>query len=169
MERTLDQPAELLAFLVELGAAMNTAGQPVYVVEERLTKVAGAYGAGAATITAFPTYLMVTMGRGEPAAIEMTTALTASPRLDQVASLDRLLQQADAWNLPDRGPAPARGDPRASRPRFGRCRASSGTACWRRGSVWSCIRRRSRSSPPPSSVGSSGSCARWFGDSEPCR
>ena len=27
-----DQPAELLAFVVELGAAMNTAGQPVYVV-----------------------------------------------------------------------------------------------------------------------------------------
>jgi hypothetical protein len=37
------------AFVVERGAAMNTAGQPVYVVQERLTKVAGAYGARGAT------------------------------------------------------------------------------------------------------------------------
>ena len=76
--------AELLAFVVELGAAMNSAGQPVYVVQARLTGMASAYGAGSATISAFPTYLMVTMGRGEPATVELTTSLGESPRLDQI-------------------------------------------------------------------------------------
>ena len=99
MDRNPDQSAELLAFVVELGAAMNNAGQPVYVVQERLTKIAGAYGARAATVSAFPTYLMVTMGRGEPSAIELTTALTGSPRLDQVAALDVLLQQAEQGGI----------------------------------------------------------------------
>ena len=128
MDRNPDQSAELLAFVVELGAAMNTAGQPVYVVQERLTKVASAYGARAATISAFPTYLMVTMGRGEPATIELTTALTGSPRLDQVASLDRLLQQAERGGM-----SPAEGrrrleEIRALQPRFGSLQGVAGYA-----------------------------------------
>ena len=128
MDRDPDQSAELLAFVVELGAAMNTAGQPVYVVQERLTKVASAYGARAATISAFPTYLMVTMGRGEPATIELTTALIGSPRLDQVASLDRLLQQAERGGM-----SPAEGrrrleEIRALQPRFGSLQGVAGYA-----------------------------------------
>ncbi len=95
MSTTPNPPGELLAFIVELGAAMNAAGHPVYVVQDRLVRVAGAYGAGDATVSAFPTYLMVSMGRGEPAAIEITTTLTASVRLDQVADLDQLLHQAE--------------------------------------------------------------------------
>ena len=128
MDRNPDQSAELLAFVVELGGAMNTAGQPVYVVQERLTKVANAYGARAATISAFPTYLMVTMGRGEPATIELTTALIGSPRLDQVASLDRLLQQAERGGM-----SPAEGrrrleEIRALQPRFGSLQGVAGYA-----------------------------------------
>ena len=86
-----DDLAELQLFVVQLGAAMNAAGEPVYVVQDRLTKMAAAYGARAATVSAFPTYLMVTMGRGEPAVVELTASLGASPRLDQVAALDHLL------------------------------------------------------------------------------
>ena len=93
--RAGDDLAELQLFVVQLGAAMNAAGEPVYVVQERLTRMAAAYGAHAATVSAFPTYLMVTMGRGEPAAVELTTSLGGSPRLDQVAALDRLLQDAE--------------------------------------------------------------------------
>ena len=80
---------------MQLGAAMNAAGEPVYVVQDRLTKTAAAYGARTATVSAFPTYLMVTMGRGEPAAVEITTPLSSSPRLDQIAALERLLQDAE--------------------------------------------------------------------------
>jgi uncharacterized membrane protein YjjP (DUF1212 family) len=85
---------ELQTFAVQLGAAMNAAGQPAHIVQEELHEVAHAYGASAMRVTAFPTFLMVTMGSGEPVALELTMALAASPRLDQIAALDRLVNQA---------------------------------------------------------------------------
>ena len=39
----------------------------------------GVDGAGSATITAFPTYLMVTMGLGVPVVVELTTPLRVAP------------------------------------------------------------------------------------------
>ena len=119
MDRNPGHPAELLSFLIELGAAMNTAGQPVYVVQDRLTGVAGAYGAHGVTVSAFPTYLMVTTGRGKPAMVELTTTRSGALRLDQVAALDRLLREAEARAL-----EPAEGlrrleEIRALPPRFG--------------------------------------------------
>ena len=68
-----------MAFLVQLGAAMNAVGEPVDSVQQRLTQAARAYGASSARISAFPTYMMVTMGRGEPVTLELTTSLAASP------------------------------------------------------------------------------------------
>jgi uncharacterized membrane protein YjjP (DUF1212 family) len=119
MDRKPDQSAELLAFLVELGAAMNTAGQPVYVVQERLTNLASAYGARGVRVSAFPTYLMVTMGHGEPAAVELTTPLTGSLRLDQVAALDRLMRQAERGALDPVEGLRRLEEIRAVQPRFG--------------------------------------------------
>jgi len=51
---------ELQLFVVLLGAAMNVAGQPVYVVQERLTKMAAGSGARTATVSALPTWALVT-------------------------------------------------------------------------------------------------------------
>jgi uncharacterized membrane protein YjjP (DUF1212 family) len=90
-----DDLADLQTFLVQLGAALNEAGEAVHSVQERLTRAAHAYGADAARISAFPTYMMVTMGRGEPATLELTTSLVVSPRLDQIAALDRLVHEAE--------------------------------------------------------------------------
>jgi len=84
----------LQVFVVRLGAAMNAAGETVYTVQERLTRVAYAYQARAVRISAFPTFLMVTMGSGEPATLELTS-VAATPRLDQVARLDRLVRTAE--------------------------------------------------------------------------
>lgn len=92
--RNHDDPDALQAFLVELGAAMNASGQPVHVVQDRLVEVARARGASAARVTAFPTYLMVAMGRGSPATLELTSPLSDSPRLDQIAALDDLVEDA---------------------------------------------------------------------------
>ena len=91
-----DQSAldDLQLFVVQLGAAMNAAGESAYRVQDRLTAVAGAYDARSARITAFPTYLMVTMGRGAPATLELTS-VAASPRLDQISAVDRLVRQAE--------------------------------------------------------------------------
>jgi uncharacterized membrane protein YjjP (DUF1212 family) len=86
---------ELQAFIVGLGAAMNAASEPVYSVQDRLSRVARAYGARDARISALSTSLMVTLGRGESATLELTTPLSSSPRLDQIADLHRLLRQAE--------------------------------------------------------------------------
>jgi uncharacterized membrane protein YjjP (DUF1212 family) len=81
-------------FVVQLGVAMNAAGQTVHSVQESLTRVAHAYGAPAAAISAFPTFLMVAMGSGEPATLELTS-VAATPRLDQISALDRLVHEAE--------------------------------------------------------------------------
>jgi uncharacterized membrane protein YjjP (DUF1212 family) len=95
---------ELQTFVVQLGAAMNAANEPVHSVQERLTEVARAFGADAVTVSAFPTYLMVTMGTGEPAMLELTTVLGGAPRLDQIAALDTLVLDAMRGKVrPDEG------------------------------------------------------------------
>ena len=121
-----DDLGELQLFVVQLGAAMNAAGEPVYVVQDRLTKMAAAYGARTATVSAFPTYLMVTMGRGEPAAVEVTTSLAGSPRLDQIAALDRLLQDAERGAVSPTDGLRRLAEIRSSRPRFGPLQSIAG-------------------------------------------
>ena len=94
---------------------MNAAGEPVYVVQQRLTAIAVAYGAHAATVDAFPIYLMVTIGRGAPAVVEVTTSLSDAPRLDQIAALERLLPTPSAGRRPRRrAPPPGRNPPPAA-------------------------------------------------------
>ncbi len=123
-----DDLADLQLFVVQLGAAMNAAGEPVYVVQDRLTKMAAAYGARAATISAFPTYLMVTMGRGEPAVVEITASLGGSPRLDQIAALDHLLQDAERGAVRPTEGVSRLAEIREFHPRYGRLQSIAGYA-----------------------------------------
>ena len=118
MDHDPPRQPELLRFLVELGAAMNTAGQPVYVVQDRLTSVAKAYGAPTATVSAFPTYLLVSIGRGEPAAVELTSPISGTSRLDQIASLDGLLDLAERGDLEPEEGLRRLEEIRSMRPRF---------------------------------------------------
>jgi uncharacterized membrane protein YjjP (DUF1212 family) len=110
---------ELQAFIVQLGAAMNTAGEPVFSIQERLTEVARANGAPAARISAFPTYMLVTMGLREPATVELTSSLAATPRLDQIAALDRLVTNAEHGRMPPTEGMERLREIRRMRPRFG--------------------------------------------------
>jgi uncharacterized membrane protein YjjP (DUF1212 family) len=96
-------------------------------VQARLTRVAHAYSARTALISAFPTFLMVTMGSGEPATLELTS-VTTGPRLDQIAALDHLVREAEAGRV-----SPATGLRRLDeisemRPRFGRLPRLAGYA-----------------------------------------
>ncbi len=50
-----DELQELQTFAVQLGSAMNAAGEPAHVVQEELAEVAHAYGAGSMRVSAFPT------------------------------------------------------------------------------------------------------------------
>jgi uncharacterized membrane protein YjjP (DUF1212 family) len=120
-----NQLVELQTFIMQLGAALNATGEPVYSVQERLSNVARAYGADDARISAFPTYLMVTMGRDEPATLELTS-VTTSPRLDQVSALDRLMHEAERHSV-----SPSEGlrrldELREMGPRFGRWQSMVG-------------------------------------------
>src|SRR5688572_12794506 len=91
---------DLQAFVVQLGAGLSAAGEPVDVVQQQLARVASAYGAEGARISAFPTFMMVSMGRGEPAALEITTSFGTAPGLDQIAALDRLVREAQRGEVP---------------------------------------------------------------------
>jgi uncharacterized membrane protein YjjP (DUF1212 family) len=66
----------------------------VYVIQERLTRIAAAYGMQTARITAFPISLLVSLGGGEATALELTTPVTAV-RLDQIAVLHELADEAE--------------------------------------------------------------------------
>ena len=43
---------------------------------------------------------MVSMGRGEPAALEITTSFGTAPGLDQIAALDQLVREAERGEVP---------------------------------------------------------------------
>ena len=125
-EPEVGEPLGLQAFVAELGASLNAVGEPVYTVQERLSRVAAAYGTQSARITAFPTFMMVSMGRGEPATVELTTPLSPTPRLDQIAALDNLVSQAERGAVaPDDGLRQL-DEIRDMRPRFGRVKSIVG-------------------------------------------
>src|ERR687897_639000 len=86
---------ELLLFLADLGAALSAIGETVDAIELRLALIARAYGLEDARFSVFPTSLFLTLGRGEAATIEPTKRLSATPRLDQIAAVHRLADEAE--------------------------------------------------------------------------
>ena len=86
---------ELLLFLADLGAALSAIGETVDAIELRLAVIAGAYGLHDARFSVFPTSLFLTLGRGEAATVEPTKRLSATPRLDQIAAVHRLAEEAE--------------------------------------------------------------------------
>src|SRR5690349_21319635 len=105
---------------------MNSAGEPVQSVQERLTRAAS-YGAESARISAFPTYMMLSIAQGEPATIELTTSLVPS-RLDQIAALERLVHEAERAAVDPADGLLRLDDVRPMRPRFGPVQGVAGYA-----------------------------------------
>jgi uncharacterized membrane protein YjjP (DUF1212 family) len=85
---------ELQTFVVRLGAALNAVGEPVYTIQDSVRRVAAAYGAPTARITAFPTSLLVSLS-GETTVLELTTPRVEPARLDRIAALHHLLDEAE--------------------------------------------------------------------------
>ena len=133
-ERVADQPSsevepdELRAFLVRLGAALNAIGEPVYSIQERLERVAAANGVSGARISAFPTSLFTSLGDGKPATIEPTSPLDATARLDQIAALDRLGDDAEKKAVPPADGLRRLDEIRSLPPRFGPVLSTAGYA-----------------------------------------
>ncbi|HET9242136.1 MAG TPA: threonine/serine exporter family protein [Gaiella sp.] len=103
MRERHDDDAVLL-FLATLGAALSAIGETVDAVETRLAVIARSYGLRDARFSAFPTFLLLTLGQGKAATIEPTTRLSPTPRLDQIAAVHELAAEAERGDV-----APAEG------------------------------------------------------------
>jgi uncharacterized membrane protein YjjP (DUF1212 family) len=86
---------DLLEFLLYLGSALTAAGEAVNRIEERLRRVAAAYGAPRLRVSVLPTYLVIALEPGRPATLEPTRALRGTLRLDQTAALFDVLKSAE--------------------------------------------------------------------------
>jgi len=93
---------ELMLFLATLGAALSAIGETVDAVEARLAVIARSYGLRDARFSAFPTFLLLTLGQGRAATIEPTTRLSQTPRLDQIAAVHELAGAAERGEVAPR-------------------------------------------------------------------
>ena len=97
-EHRAERPADddgVLMFLATLGAALSAIGETVDSVETRLATIARSYGMRDARFSAFPTFVLLTLGQGKAATIEPTTRLSSTPRLDQIAAVHELATRAE--------------------------------------------------------------------------
>lgn len=94
-----DEDSEILLFLATLGSALSAIGETVDAVETRLATVARSYGMRDARFSAFPTFVLLTLGQGKAATIEPTTRLSATPRLDQIAAVHELASRAERGDV----------------------------------------------------------------------
>lgn len=99
-DRTSGEAEDLQQFLLFLGSALTTAGEAVNQIEDRLRRVAAAYGAPNARVSVLPTYLVVALEPGLPATLEPTRQLRRGLRLDQTAALFGVLRVAEQGRLP---------------------------------------------------------------------
>jgi uncharacterized membrane protein YjjP (DUF1212 family) len=111
---------ELREFLLYLGSALTAAGEAVNEIQNRLRRVAAAYGAPHARFSVLPTYVVLSLAPGSAATLEPTYQLRGGLRLDQTAALYDLLRIAEKGGIP-----PVEGSRRvrdvvAMPPRFGR-------------------------------------------------
>jgi uncharacterized membrane protein YjjP (DUF1212 family) len=90
----------LQQFLLYLGSGLTAAGQAVNEVQERVLRVAAAYGSPGAVVSVLPTFVTVSLGPGQVAAVESTKQLRGVLRLDQTAALHELLKEAEQGALP---------------------------------------------------------------------
>jgi uncharacterized membrane protein YjjP (DUF1212 family) len=93
-EVTRHEDDDVLRFLATLGGALSAIGETVDAVETRLVVIARSYGMRDARFSAFPTFVLLTLGQGKAATIEPTTRLSATPRLDQIAAVHELASEA---------------------------------------------------------------------------
>ncbi len=114
-----DDERDLRLFIVQLGAALNEVGEPVDSVQQRLTAVARVNGVRDVRVSAFPTQLMVSMGRGEPAVLEITSA-EGPARLDAIATLESTAREAERGTLTPTAGLARLETIRSAPPRYGR-------------------------------------------------
>ena len=98
-----DDAYEVVHFLTRLGVAMTVAGASVTEVQNSMTRAANAYGLKS-HITVGPTLIIVQVQGQHSVALQMSSAMQRSLRLDQIAAIWRLVERAmSATVLPAQG------------------------------------------------------------------
>ncbi|HET7513834.1 MAG TPA: threonine/serine exporter family protein [Gaiella sp.] len=119
---------DVLLFLATLGGALSAIGETVDAVEARLVVIARSYGMRDARFSAFPTFVLLTLGQGKAATIEPTTRLSATPRLDQIAAVHELAAEAERGAVTPAAGIERLGEIRAMDNRFGEASSVVGYA-----------------------------------------
>lgn len=114
-----DDQYQAVHFLTRLGTAMAVAGASVTMIRASLEAAAHAYRLGS-QITVLPTMLLIKLEGREAVTFDVASAMNRSLRLDQIAGIWRLAEQAEAGRV-----SPAEGLAQldeiwSSEPRFSR-------------------------------------------------
>ncbi len=121
-------PDDLQQFLLYLGSALTAAGEAVNEIEHRLKVAAAAYGEDHARFAVLPTFIVVSLEPGRPATLEPTKQLRGTLRLDQVALVYRILEQAERAEITPAEGVAAVLDAVSSPPRFNWAVSTAGHA-----------------------------------------
>lgn len=90
----------LVAFLIQLGAALIRSGEAVDAARDRLSAIAQRYEAHDVDILVFPTALMVQAGSGESTLVRLASAAGGRRlRLDQVSAVYELAGRAERGEI----------------------------------------------------------------------
>jgi uncharacterized membrane protein YjjP (DUF1212 family) len=111
--------AALQQFLLYLGSGLTASGEAVNEIQERVHRVAVAYGSPDAVVTVLPTFVTISLGPGQLAGVESTEQLRGLLRLDQTAALYDLLKRAERAEVDPADGVRQVQEIVAMRPRFG--------------------------------------------------
>ena len=107
---------DVLLFLATLGSALSAIGETVDAVETRLEWIARSYGLRDARFSAFPTFVLLTLGQGKAATIEPTARLSGTPPSTRSPPSTSSLQGGARRGRADRRHRAARRDPTDGQP-----------------------------------------------------
>jgi uncharacterized membrane protein YjjP (DUF1212 family) len=89
----------LLDFMYRPGQAYLASGEQTALVELYLRRIAAAYGVRGARVVAFPTALFITVRDGTDERVTLAEAPTRTLRLDQIADVYRLGEEAQSGEV----------------------------------------------------------------------
>jgi uncharacterized membrane protein YjjP (DUF1212 family) len=92
-------PGELLEFLYRLGQAYLACGEQTAQVELQLRRIAAAYGARRSRVVAFPTAIFISINEGEDERVTIAEGPLRALRLDQMAEVYTLGDDAQRGRL----------------------------------------------------------------------
>jgi uncharacterized membrane protein YjjP (DUF1212 family) len=89
----------LIQFMSEIGAAMNGAGDATTFIRRSLQRIGQAYGLRNLGVFVVPTLLLLRYGDDRSTFVDLSSQIPADLRLDQVAAVYELVEEAEAGRV----------------------------------------------------------------------